>query len=618
MTRESSPTLFYSFNARTLPPRDIARQFVVSDHYDRLTNPMHSLIVGPRGSGKTTLLKMLHPEALGAWQAPAAESYRDKVAYSGVFIATDRLWEAQLRAMSQAGIEDDARFLIDAIFCTHVLRSLVSSMHSRAQHEDSHRRVHLSPRSEADFVRAVAPTWGVAPPIPTLLALKHSLTARLTELSAITRTDTLLTAADRRRRLTEIPQLAIGFIEAVSQGVEVFNDLTGDSHARWALLFDELELAPEWIVKGLLNAPRSVDERLLFKLSISPFTSVLPETYEPDAPSAGHDYEQLDLWYAQKEAGYAFTKALYRSLAARHGLDLSRSETDVFGWSDFATHPSEFANVATAYNQGSRRQKAFARLAAKDASFADYLNRKSIEPNRLHEIPSDRRAAEVRKITPLVLLRDSHLSTSGSVNRLRSRKTPDLFFGAQTLFAMTEGNPRWLVGLIGRLLADLDSPEGTVGKQKQSRYVEQATNRFRSLLRTIPCADSSGAKRRQSVLQLLDGVGDYIHKRCVVDPFNPDPAGSFTVDSNSDPSVLEALGQALNAGAIVYVPDQPGDTLLRSMRGKRFRLCYLLAPHYKIPIRLGRAISLGRILNGSMLDDDERLFGSSEDANAHE
>ena len=52
----------------------------------------------------------------------------------------------------------------------------------------------------------------------------------------------------------------------------------------------------------------------------------------------------------------------------------------------------------------------------------------------------------------------------------------------------------------------------------------------------------------------------------------------------------------MNAGAIIYVPDDEGKVILTSLRGKKFRLSYLLAPIYGFPIRLGREIALSRIL----------------------
>jgi hypothetical protein len=68
------------------------------------------------------------------------------------------------------------------------------------------------------------------------------------------------------------------------------------------------------------------------------------------------------------------------------------------------------------------------------------------------------------------------------------------------------------------------------------------------------------------------------------------------VDARTPDSVLGALTQALNAGAVVYVPDDDGQLILTSLRGKRFRLSYLLAPIYGFPIRLGKDVALSRIV----------------------
>ena len=64
--------------------------------------------------------------------------------------------------------------------------------------------------------------------------------------------------------------------------------------------------------------------------------------------------------------------------------------------------------------------------------------------------------------------------------------------------------------------------------------------------------------------------------------------------------MLKVLGQALNASAIVYVPDDNGQLILQSLRDKRFRVSYLLAPIYAIPIRLGPYVNLSSILSAKV------------------
>jgi len=98
------------------------------------------------------------------------------------------------------------------------------------------------------------------------------------------------------------------------------------------------------------------------------------------------------------------------------------------------------------------------------------------------------------------------------------------------------------------------------------------------------------------VVNLLRKIARYFHADAVRGEFQAAPVGSFTIDAKTPEAILKALGQALNAGAIIYIPDDEGKVILTSLRGKKFRLSYLLAPLYGFPIRLGRDIALSRIL----------------------
>src|SRR5207344_1000064 len=100
-----------------------------------------------------------------------------------------------------------------------------------------------------------------------------------------------------------------------------------------------------------------------------------------------------------------------------------------------------------------------------------------------------------------------------------------------------------------------------------------------------------GSIRQDGLLGLLDPVGEYFSESVIDAPFNPDPPGSFFVDSKVTPDDVKALGLALNAGAIVLIPPTEGEVVLGEIRGHRFRLSYLMAPHYKLPLRIGRGVS---------------------------
>jgi hypothetical protein len=98
------------------------------------------------------------------------------------------------------------------------------------------------------------------------------------------------------------------------------------------------------------------------------------------------------------------------------------------------------------------------------------------------------------------------------------------------------------------------------------------------------------------LLSLIDVIGEYFRNQIVGIPFTPDPFLSFVVDSHISEALHNSLAQALNLGAIVYVPDGEGEILITSLRGRRFRISYWLAPRYHLPLILGKPISLSKIL----------------------
>jgi hypothetical protein len=602
----SAPTAFDSFNARALEPAQVARTFVPPRQYSELVKHTHTLIVGPRGSGKTTLLKMLQAPALEAWSHQLASEFRQRVNFTGVFVPTDVSWSAQLDALGGGRLSPEHQRIISmATFTTHVLRQLIAALHYRVHAPNDpaltpHRRVELTASQEATVVAEIAREWMIEPAVPSLSALRRALTGRLSGIRALASAEALTDSSLRSERFAGIGYLHLQFREASAVAIEVFDEMAGEIHGKWALLFDELELAPQWIREDLMRSLRSSDDRFLFKLSTSPYTEDVRVFDQPQGAMAGHDFESIPLWYAHREEGFPFCRALLESMIKEYGIP-EVDATRLFGRSEFETEQAEWTPSGTAYSPGSRLHARFLRLAAKDKSFRDYLAAKGIDPHRMHELKGDERAAEVRKVTSLVAVRDAFRGPDGQGQnpvRARSRKNPDLYRGAASLFAIVEGNPRWFIGIVGTLLREQYYPGLPISAGAQVSEVVKAANRFRALLRTIPSRAVSTDAQPRGLLSVLDPIGRFFFKAVVVDDFNPDPPGSFTVDAESGPLLTESLGRALNAGAIVYVPDQDSQTVLGALRGKRFRLSYLLAVHYRIPIRLGREVSLSRILAG--------------------
>jgi hypothetical protein len=178
------------------------------------------------------------------------------------------------------------------------------------------------------------------------------------------------------------------------------------------------------------------------------------------------------------------------------------------------------------------------------------------------------------------------------------------------LFAITEGNPRWFKGIVGPLLDTVKPKRPKIAAARQSRQTEKAISRFRSLLRTMPSPSWKGKQASRGLLSLLDAIGYFFRERLIFDPFTLDPLGTFTVDSRTSDALITSIGTALNAGAIVSMEDL--DFQSASLRGKRFRLSYLLAPFYRTSLRLERSLSLSKILAERERENASSLFGSED------
>jgi hypothetical protein len=603
----SVSSIFDSFNARALNAIDVAKTFVPSQQFDALVKRRHTIVLGPRGSGKTTLLKMLQTQALEHWHHPLAQTYREQVDFTGVFIATDISWGEQIAALGNRHLDADShRQLSIATFTTHVLRALVMSMLDRldpALSGNGFRRVHLPIDAENHLTRELCRAWKIEVEVPTLLALKHALSFRLGAIRELASKEVLLGLEGRLARLSEIDSLHLHFVQSCSLAIELFDDLTNEQGSKWALMFDELELAPRWIQDELVQALRSTDGRLLFKLALNPYSESELLLSGPLSAAPGQDFDQIPLWYAEKRDAFEFCTNLWYQM-----LDLrkmpQRDPQKVLGNSYFETSASDWEGQRNAYNITSRIGSRFAELADKDSSFRLYLQNSGIDLESMHLLKGDERAATVRKIAPIVALREFYRRADregGNRGGERSRKRAVLYSGADSLFAISEGNPRWFIGIVSKLFDRWDvATNPRIPPAIQAQEQQKAAERFAAMLKTLPTPNNQEGGPL-GAYEIVKHAAKYFRKEAVSSDFRAEPPGTFIVDDRVDAEILPSLKQALNSGALVYVPDDDGQLILTSLRHKRFRIAYLLAPLYGIPIRLGKAIALSAILQGRQM-----------------
>ncbi len=160
--------LFDSFNARFLEPKEVAETFVPSDHFYRIAEKNHCLVIGPRGSGKTTLLTMLQRQALDGLEARKDTFAFPNVDFLGVFIPTDVSWSKQLESLGFHKLPLDFQALFaDAAFTTHVLRRLVQAM----EYEVLRNKYIDFP--EAEIVKLLCGAWHFERNCASFATLRH-------------------------------------------------------------------------------------------------------------------------------------------------------------------------------------------------------------------------------------------------------------------------------------------------------------------------------------------------------------------------------------------------------------------------------------------------------------
>lgn len=575
------------YNARSVPPADIARSFIPPEpHFGQLMSRNHTLILGPRGSGKTTLLKMLTVRALSNWAHPYAEAYATNIRFNAAFIPADIAWGKQIDSLEEIDFRPLRK---EAAFVLHTLRALIYAMRESVELARKpcpaymrHLAVDMSSDQEEDFVKFVSNSLKVSPAVSSLLGVELALEDRLDEINS--------GGGDYSFGVDS-------FKSKLSLIVSAFNGVTGDQDRRWALLFDELEIAPARIKSFLLASIRSIDERIVVKLALAPYMDDISVDFTPTSPHPLHDYSVVHLTYPNKDEAIKFGSELFISTFKRLGVPIDSLQ------SIFQAPAGE-----TVFGRRSVRNdklpKEFLSLSEKDESFRRYVNEKGLlSPD--YKFTENNTAQDIRKVFPIVIARNFYirLFEADRVVKDRSRKSHTLYTGMPSIIEITEGNPRAILTLVGPLAQQYRSQMSNTNKivpippTQQSDAIRRVELLLTSLLQVIPL-DMGGFDRGKGLLDFVDQIGRSFEGRLLKRPFATDYVGTFLLDDRVSQSVINAVGKALNAGAIIHVPNPDGGPgiLLRGLVGQRFRISYALAARYRLLLTLGDPVNLSRLM----------------------
>jgi hypothetical protein len=580
---EALGRFFGSHNARSVGTRELVETFVPGQPWLEMIKPRNHLLIGPRGAGKTHLLRMLSPKALSSWEHPEADTARATVDYTGVLILSDRHWHAQLNALV-SNLDAELTLRIESAAMTvAVMNALIESARQRL--DGHHQPLTLDADASRELWRSIAAVWGL-PPAGSLRMLADHVSRQSQDLH---RTVAMLSETGDRAPLHRLAIFGIDPHLAAEHFVERVNDFAGEPDRRWALLFDEVELASLHLRRYIEQLLRGASQRLLIKVSLSPYTDSGTTINTPLGGMAGHDFVPISLTYPEKESAYDFTVALMERRLSKLGI--STPVRDLLGPSALdETEGSEYGGIDT-----------YKALAERDSTFRDYLSEKGIDLDDLDSLTPERRAAWLRKPRGAISIREAYGFKRGGGRRSRQRPTP--FTGTAGICAVLEGNARWIIGLTERLFEG-DQGGGRVTVKVQADTIDRAADSYHNFLTMLPYPGPEPDKEDHPV-ELADTIGRYFSAYAVERPFRAEPPTTFRVPDGVKLEVQASLQTLLHAGALIHIPDSENQVAVGSPAGLRFRLAYLLAPTHPFPLRVSKEVSLDRILSDTSADQIE-------------
>ena len=562
-----------SFNAKHLKSEEIASTFVSSQLFKDTAQDGHTILIGPRGSGKTTFLRMLSNDTWPKWYVRQS-GLVSNVSYEGVYVPGDIVWGEMMNALIDAGVSKECSNEFSyAAFCTHVFISTIESIEYSIQQHANSSAVFSIERLQDSF-QAISKTLMLSMDKVSLHRIRLELNQRLNELGQFLREcvfDSNLTMELLRKRL---PYSLIDLTIALESIFSSIDSALGRTEHRWAILLDEFEIAPEYLLDRVISNMRSAAKKLMFKVALVPCG---PHQKIKSQTSTIHDFSIVELWYRNPKDCTGFCRSL---LANRFGVT---DPIKVFGRTKFSgTNPTQVKD---------EWKRNFEELKAKDQTFKTFLisSKIKIEEHLLLEGPSN---STIRKIAPLVAFRNAFLNNNGT--RKGRKALPEFYSGWEALTRVTEGNPRWLLASVNSLFNEFGIKH--IEQKNQFTQTSAVSTAYAAMLRTTALSNNMGISTRTSPFILLQKIANYFNERLIDHPFSSSVPGTFVVDEKTSDDEHNALMIAWNHGAIVLIDKNKPFGTYSNLVGMRFRISFLLAPTFDLLLRVDPSIILSSIL----------------------
>ena len=628
---------FDNYNAKYLNSFEVARGFVPPrEKFRPIFEQGNSLLIGPRGSGKTTLLKMATLDALALWEDEASCQILEGIPFLGVHVPSDREWSEKLqfdhlRDLGADVSNDVADDLANYAFSWNAIGCLIETLWRASDCRDMIKEKSggrlcvpdfISDPSHNETLALIANCLKLSPKFSGLFGLQIAVEDLLDELWCDSLDVRAMPASERAAALAVVSRkYKIDLARRLQLVMSALGSLAVlPAGFKAALLFDELEIIPDFIRDGVFRKLRGRGGPVYYKLSIAPCDAslhTLLTSIDTKSPSLQGDYEPIRLWYPGKDDGVGFLTDLWnkkcRDICGGRRIPAEK----FFGESILEGGSSNKDN----YKPGSRKRKVIERLYWKDASFRDFFLRNGVSPDQIGSLSENEMARFVRKPFQVIELRDHYIKESEMEGDLDTFKPTirgrnvfsDCYAGYPTLFTLCEGNPRTFLGVLRGLGVNKSDGQNRVRKGRQMSAIRIAIERFESVVKTYPVIEySEDHTKAYNLLDILKALGEYIEDGIISGPFSADPTGTFLVPDNVTDELDKGLIAGVKAGALIWCHENEKITVLHSLAGQRIRLSYVLAPKYKMPLRMDKYRNLGNVLE-EMLGKDTYKYISAPD-----
>ncbi len=570
--------LFEIDNARNLTRDELVTTFVPTKTFRRLLSSKNHIILGSRGSGKTALVKMLAHDHLSQLHDEQAQQVIASKSFIGIYVPTRIEWVGGLKNkpwQTEKEKEEFFQWRLNISTCLALLVTAQSCLNTYV-----HNKVDRA-LAEESLAEELSKSWSEhtfnCKTIKELQAYLENVEYRKQQQLARMRIEGKLRLAEEH--------VGLGFetdlFSPLRMGITLISRLLNfPDETAWLVCLDEAEFLEKMHHRILNSYLRSYSGNLAFKITTMPYRHYTLATNTDVPLNVGQDFEYVyidrdpmaGLKKGNDEGQFAkeiFDKRAAVSTSKYHNIKLSTIlgksyllEPKKSNW----TRDSREMKLLLKFGDAKTVRRAL-RLIKTPKQFADQIS---------------------RKIHSALFLREAIAS-------LKGRMELDCYSGDLMAIRCGDGNPRRLIRIFNSLLLEAKWKITAKGKKVPVKLSNKEQTRI------LTSFSSSTLSRVQSEMdfgpqlyRLIDMIGNFMRNELHDGPLTTDQMSSIRID-NIDDETWQLIEGAVGLG-LLYPNISTNNPDQMPYKDGTFHLAYVLAPHFKILPRRGKAVKLSSLL----------------------